>query len=71
MSAKNKEILCKVADLAGENPDIYNVVKQICLEWSDKKYDTLLETYEYLKIKNANEVNKFISGLVYMVRVSN
>jgi len=70
MSAKNKEILCKVADLAGENPDIYNAIKQICIEWSDKKYGTLLETYEYLKIKNVNEANKFISSLAYMV-VSN
>lgn len=71
MSAKNKDILCKIANLAGENPDIYNAAKQICLEWSDKKYVTLLETYDYLKTKKPNEVDLFISGPAYMVRVRN
>ena len=71
MSVKNKDILCKVANLVGKNPYIDNTIKQICLEWSDKKYNTLFETYEYLKNKKPNDIYTCISALEYMVCVSN
>lgn len=70
MSLKDKEILCQVSNLAGKNEDIYNAVKQICIEWSDKSSDNLLDTYEYLQMHKPDKLEMFMSLLRCMVSFS-
>lgn len=70
MTNEHQKIISDVATLAGKNLAIYGSIKEICLGWSDGKYDTLIETYEYLESQKSNEINLFMEMLSYIVRVS-
>lgn len=70
MENEVKELFCKVSKIAEENKDIKFQVKDTCIKWSDKKYEDPENTYKYLKANKPDDIEKFISGLKYLVKVS-
>lgn len=69
MPPEHKAIICDISNIAGTNEDIFQIIKRICFIRSDKNYDNLLDTYEYLKKHNPDDLEMFMSTLKYTALV--